>query len=150
MAAFLLYWPELADMKQKTFLVFFTLVQLLQVSAQQKDSLAYRNLEPYDFHLLWLREEKALLIDVREPFEFRRNRIHDALNIPSQAQLTALTDTLSKDFTLLLYCSTGYRSKKAAELAAAKGFGKAVSLDGGIVAWKKEDFPVERKKLKKN
>jgi len=117
-------------------------------SGQKKDSINYRNLEAYDFHLVWLKADNGILIDVREQFEYRRNRIKDAVNMPSESRLMALTDTLDKKTPLLVYCSTDYRSKRAAEILLEKGFTDVINLDGGIVAWKKDGFPVDRKRLK--
>lgn len=136
-------------MKKTTILILLSVSFLLRATGQGKETPAYINLEPYDFHMTWLREDKALLIDVREPFEYRRNRIKDAINMPSQAALNSLTDTLDRNFCLLFYCSTDYRSKRAAATAAERGFRKVINLDGGIVAWKRDGFPVDRSRLKK-
>jgi len=42
-----------------------------QIFAQVPDSQKFKSLDPYYFHLNYLKEERALIIDVREPFEFR-------------------------------------------------------------------------------
>jgi thioredoxin 1 len=107
------------------------------------------SLEPYDFHLQYLRNDSALLVDVRERFEFKKNRIHGAVNIPSSGELEFATDTLDKNVALFLYCSTDYRSRKAGEFFFEKGYKKVYSLEGGIVRWKKEGFPVEKRLKKK-
>jgi len=116
--------------------------------AQKPDTLNYINLEPYDFHLSYLRDDSALLIDVREYFEFKRSRIKDAINIPSSAKLEAAADTLSRNMALFLYCTTDFRSIRAAEKLSEKGFRKVYNLTGGIKAWKKDGFLVERKRLR--
>jgi rhodanese-related sulfurtransferase len=126
-------------------LVFLCICHTLP--GQQADTTKYKNLEPYDFHMKWLREGKSLLIDVREPFEYRRNRISDAINITA-AELAAFADTIDRSCCMFFYCSTGYRSKKAAEIASDIGFVQVFNLDGGIVAWKKDGFPVEKKRRK--
>jgi rhodanese-related sulfurtransferase len=135
-------------MKYPPLIAILLFISCFRVSGQVKDSVSYKNLEPYDFHLTWLRAEKAMIIDVREPFEYRRNRIRDAVNLPSSARLLAATDTLDKETVLLFYCSTDYRSKRAAEMMAERGFTNAVNLDGGIVAWKRDGFPVDKKRPK--
>jgi rhodanese-related sulfurtransferase len=89
------------------------------------------------------------LIDVRESFEFRGKRIRDAINIASSGNLDFTADTLDKNFALFLYCTTDYRSKRVAEYFFDKGFRKVYNLEGGIVAWRKDGFPVERKRRKK-
>ncbi|MCJ7448929.1 MAG: rhodanese-like domain-containing protein [Bacteroidales bacterium] len=114
------------------------------LNSQITDSLKYKSLEPYDFHLQYLRIDCSLLIDVREFFEFKRSRIRDAINIPSSGNIEVAADTLDKDYALFLYCTTGYRSKRASELLSEKGFRRLYNLEGGIVAWKKDGMPVEK------
>ena len=132
----------------KKLALIFALFSLLRVSAsgQASDSVAYKSLEPYDFHLTWLKVDKGLLVDVREPMEFRKNRIKDAVNVPSSWNLGIAADTLDKQYTIFVYCTTGYRSKRAAQLLTEKGFGSVVNLDGGISAWKKDVFPLDKKR----
>jgi rhodanese-related sulfurtransferase len=89
------------------------------------------------------------LIDVREFFEYRGNRIKDAVNIPSSGNLEISADTIDKKFALFFYCSIDYRSKRVAEFFQEKGFKKLYNLDGGIVAWKRDGFPVEKKKVRR-
>ncbi|OFX99367.1 MAG: hypothetical protein A2X05_06080 [Bacteroidetes bacterium GWE2_41_25] len=120
----------------------------IEASGQTSDSLKYINLEPYDFHLNYLKDETAMLVDVREFFEYKRTRIKDAVNIPSSGNLDIAADTLDKNMALLLYCTTDYRSIRVAREFAEKGFRKVYNLTGGIRAWKKDGFPVEKKRRK--
>src|SRR4030042_5606979 len=70
------------------------------LKAQSSDSVKYLSLEPYDFHMAWLRTDSALLIDIREPFEFRGKKIRDAINIPSFGNLEYAADTIDKNYAL--------------------------------------------------
>ena len=117
--------------------------------AQSSDSVKYRNLDPYYFHLQYLKEEPAILIDVRQFFEFRGRRIRDAVNAPSSKDLYAIADTLDKNCAFFLYCTDGFRSKRAAELLYQRGYRELYNLEGGIVAWKREGFPVEKGKVRR-
>jgi len=119
------------------------------IRAQTADSSKYLSLEPYDFHLQYLRNDSAMLIDVREFFEFRGRRIKDAVNIPSSGNLEIPADTIDKNFALFLYCSTDYRSRRVADFFYDKGFRKLYNLEGGIVAWKRDGFPVEKSKVRR-
>lgn len=129
-------------------LVLLTVLRL-ELSAQSADSVKYISLEPYDFHLAWLRDDTAMLIDVREFFEYKRSRIKDAVNIPSSGNLDFAGDTLKKELSLFLYCTTDFRSKRVAEKFGVMGFANVYDLQGGIRAWRKDGFPVERKKMRK-
>jgi rhodanese-related sulfurtransferase len=136
-------------MKKALPFVVVILSFCLESSGQPADSIKYKSLEPYDFHLAYLKDDKAILIDVREFFEYKKSRIKDALNIPSSGNIDFAADTIGKDKSLFLYCTTDYRSKRVAEKLAEKGFASVFSLEGGIKAWKKDGFQVERKKLRK-
>jgi rhodanese-related sulfurtransferase len=134
-------------MKTLKFIIIFFCACNVVMYGQDAVTVKYKSLEPYDFHLQYLRTDSSLLIDVREFFEFRRSRIKDAINIPSSGNLESAADTLSRDYALFLYCSTDYRSKRAAILLSEKGFKKLYNLKGGIVAWKKDGMPVEKGRL---
>jgi rhodanese-related sulfurtransferase len=130
-------------------LPFFIITGFLPLNAQTPDSIKYLSLEPKEFQLQYISTDSAILIDVREPFEFKGNRIKDAINIPSSGNLERAADTLNKNYTLFMYCTSGYRSSKAAEDLYDKGFRKLVSLKGGIVVWRKEGMPVLKGKIRK-
>jgi thioredoxin 1 len=134
---------------KKTFLgSIFLLIFFATAYSQKVDTVKYQSLEPYDFHLEYLKADSAMLVDVREPFEFRGRRIKDAVNMPSSGDLDFAADTIDKNYAMFFYCTTDYRSKRVAEIFVEKGFTKVYSLDGGIVAWKKDGFPVIRRKRK--
>jgi len=130
-------------------LVLFFPAWILPVAGQVADSAKYKSLEPYDFHLQYLITDSAILLDVREPFEFKRKRIRDAINIPSSGNLEKAVDTLKKEFSYFLYCSSGFRSRNIAEKLYEKGFRKLYNLEGGIVAWKKDKMPVVKGRVKR-
>ena len=136
-------------MKPVSIIVFCVLTNPLFLTAQVSDSLKYQSLSPDEFQKKFLVEENALLIDIREFFEFRRTRIKGAVNIPSSGNLEIAADTIDKDASLFLYCYSGTRSKKAARVFYDKGFRKLYSLDGGITLWKKERMTVDRKRIRR-
>ena len=125
------------------------LLTFSSLGAQVPDSAKYISLDPYYFHLEYLKQDSSLLIDVRQPFEFRANRIKDAVNMPSSKHLKALIDTLPVNFSLFLYCTDDYRSRRACEICYDLGATKVYNLEGGLVAWRKEKFPVERRRKRK-
>jgi len=126
-------------------LLFFPLVSFAQVP----DSLQFKSVPPVEFQSAYRNSGRAHLIDVREYFEFKKSRLHDAVNIPSSNNFEIPADTIDKDSDLFFYCSSGFRSKKIAKLFSEKGFTHLYSLEGGINAWKKEDLPVDKKRIKK-
>lgn len=85
----------------------------------------------------------AVLLDVREPDEWREGHVAGATHIPLGA-LPASLAALPRDRTLLLFCRSGVRSGLAAEALRGAAFGRAVNVAGGILAWTGRGFPVER------
>jgi rhodanese-related sulfurtransferase len=129
---------------------FFFFLFGFSLIAQVSDSLKYQSLDPYDFQMQYLREDSALLIDVREFFEYRKSRIKGALYLPSSEGFDTAADTLDKEFSLFCYCYSGGRSRKALLFFYDMGFRKLYNLDGGITAWKQDGFPVDKKKIRRN
>jgi len=121
----------------------------LDLSGQVADSVKYKSLNPDDFQKSFKSDKDAVLIDVREFFEYRKSRIKDATNIPSSGNIDLAADTIGMDKALFLYCTSGYRAKKVAVRLADKGFVKLYNLEGGIKAWKNEGLPVDRKRVRK-
>lgn len=77
----------------------------------------------------------ALIIDVRTPEEFSNGHIPKAINIPLQVlKDSILSKNLDKHTKIILYCSTGVRSKKAGEILDSIGFHNIYQL-GGINKW---------------
>ncbi|MBE9044951.1 rhodanese-like domain-containing protein [Pleurocapsales cyanobacterium LEGE 10410] len=83
----------------------------------------------------WLKSDRALLIDVREPGEFA------AEYIPG-AKLMSLSDfdhhRIPKDPNkrIVLQCQSGNRSAQAAQKMFAAGFTEVFHLQGGLPTWK--------------
>ena len=127
------------------FCTFFSLSLLSQVP----DSAKYQSLEPYDFHLQYLRHDSALLIDAREFFEYRRSRIHGSVLIPPSKGFEKAADTIKKNTPIFCYCYNGGRSSRTLLYFYDKDFRKLFNLEGGIVAWRKDGFPVERSRVRK-
>jgi thioredoxin 1 len=129
-------------MKFLSFFLLFYVGTLLQLEGQVPDSVKYKSLDPYDFHLTYLQTDSSVLIDVREPFEYKGKRIRGSVNIPASGNLNVAADTINKNSALFLYCTSGFRSSNAAKKLYDKGFYKLYNLEGGITAWRKDRMPV--------
>ncbi len=77
---------------------------------------------------------KAQLIDVREPNEFAGGHILGARNIPL-TQLKARLKEIRPDKPVYLYCQSGSRSGRAAQLLYRKGYKDLNHLQGGFKKW---------------
>ncbi|HEX9580597.1 MAG TPA: molybdopterin-synthase adenylyltransferase MoeB [Gemmatimonadales bacterium] len=84
--------------------------------------------------------DRPRLLDVREPFEWEICRLPDAELIPV-VQLPSRLAELNGRSSLVVYCHTGARSRRAMELLNAAGFAGVRHLEGGIDAWAREIEP---------
>lgn len=76
-----------------------------------------------------------VLIDVREPHEYKRGFIKGAINIPL-SQLKNRIHEVPRDKEVYLYCQSGMRSKQAGRILSKHGHGNLSHLQGGILSWK--------------
>nr|WP_044022962.1 rhodanese-like domain-containing protein [Bacillus sp. SG-1] len=77
---------------------------------------------------------KAQLIDVREPNEFENGHILGARNIPL-SQLKQRQQEIRNDQPVYLYCQSGMRSGRAAQMLRRKGYKELHQLQGGFKKW---------------
>ena len=74
-----------------------------------------------------------LVLDVRSPQEYKEGHITGAINIPEYEILTKANDRLqSKDLRIIVYCSSGSRSKKAVKELKKIGFINVYNLEKGL------------------
>lgn len=80
--------------------------------------------------------EKPVLLDVREPWEYKIVHLDDAVLIPMR-QIPAAVDTLDRDRETIVICHHGVRSRQVALYLERLGFTNVVNLSGGMDAWAK-------------
>lgn len=97
------------------------------------------NIDASDLDAL-AKQNGILLIDVREPGEYRREHIAGAELFPlSGFSPLALPDPGSRK--LVFYCAGGFRSLRAIDACRAAGLSHNAHLKGGIQAWKACGLP---------
>ena len=77
---------------------------------------------------------KAQLIDVREPNEYNGGHILGARNIPV-TQMKQRMKEIRADKPVYLYCQSGLRSGRAAQMLYRKGYRDIYHLQGGFKKW---------------
>jgi sulfur-carrier protein adenylyltransferase/sulfurtransferase len=83
---------------------------------------------------------RLLLVDVREPHEFRLGRLPGSINIPV-AELPARLGEIPREVTPVFICRSGRRSLAACSTALAAGIEAPAHLEGGLLAWASEVEP---------
>jgi rhodanese-related sulfurtransferase len=91
-----------------------------------------------------INQEKAVLIDVREPSEFAAGHAAGARNVPLGALEGAKGLPSNKAVPLVVVCATGARSSRAAAQLRKAGYGSVHNLAGGNAAWRDASLPIEK------
>ena len=88
------------------------------------------------------------IIDVRQPEEWNRGPIAEALLVPLNGIYSfskALKDlNLPADQEIIFTCAVGQRSATASEIAMVAGFKKVYNLANGMNGWVGRRYPIER------
>jgi rhodanese-related sulfurtransferase len=82
----------------------------------------------------------ALLVDVREPWEWSAGRVAGARHVPL-GQLPKRADELPRDREVVVVCRSGNRSAHATRMLQGAGI-DAVNLYGGLRAWSAAGLPL--------
>jgi SulP family sulfate permease len=77
---------------------------------------------------------RPMIIDVREPREFKRGHIVEARLMPLPSLLSG-TPVLPHDRPVVLVCRSGRRSTRAACMLQDQGYNNVAILRGGMLAW---------------
>ncbi len=83
-----------------------------------------------------------LVVDVRQPEEFRQGHISGAKLIPLN-ELPRRLQELPKGGEIVCVCATGNRSNSAAKMLAKEGY-TVFDLQGGMLAWRRAKLPVQK------
>lgn len=126
------------------FFLFVTIFSLSMWACTGKDA-KYKNLTSGQFEQL-IKDTNIQLVDVRTLAEHMEGHIPGSLNINVQDKefASCVDDLLDKNRPIALYCRSGRRSRKAAELLIEKGYQKVYNLDKGILNWMEEGREVEK------
>ncbi|MHB8328703.1 MAG: rhodanese-like domain-containing protein [Acidimicrobiales bacterium] len=98
-----------------------------------------RNIEPAEADRL-LDDDEAVLLDVREPEEWRAGHAPGAIHMPMGA---LRPDRLPADTVVVAVCRSGHRSALAAAQLQRHGT-DVLNLAGGMKAWAACGLPVLR------
>jgi len=129
-------------MKLKTIILFLTVLFTMSLHAQ-------------DGHFVKAEEigapnQRAFLIDVRTPEEFKEGSIPSAVNIDVENEFFPIRiEALNKNNPIILFCKAGNRSKEAYKILTDKGFTNVKEIKGGYDAWLKAQAKDDSKEDKK-
>lgn len=125
-------------MKQLTTLILASIL-FLTACAQNP---AIKQVNSIDFKHL-LKNSPGTLLDVRTLGEYKNGHIADAGQLSYYAlDFKQKLLLLPKDQPIYLYCNTGYRSQRAAEILVENGYTNVYNLEHGIMEWNLQNLPV--------
>ena len=123
-------------MKKLIFLLLA--VMLLTACGQDKENdqgAVYMNITAEEAKQIMDSEEGYIILDVRTQEEYDQGHIPGAILIPDTEIKAKAEDVLTdKDQLILVYCSSGRRSKLAAEALVELGYTNIKEF-GGIIDW---------------
>ena len=95
-----------------------------------------RHMELYDITMHDLKNKQnngAIVVDVRSSQEFKEGHIEGAINIPEYKINCNINKVLKdKEIEIVLYCSSGIRSKDAYKKLNKLGYKNVYNLYGGL------------------
>jgi adenylyltransferase/sulfurtransferase len=100
---------------------------------------------PRDLKARLDRNDRPLLLDVRQDWETKLCRLENAVHIPIE-EIELRTDELSPDDEIVVYCHQGVRSAAVAQfLREQHGCKNVKNLAGGLDAWARTVDPTMRR-----
>ena len=133
------------------YLLSFSLVCVVFLLIQDLISNSFNKFESVSplIAVTKMDDEKTVVIDVREPNEFVKSHIENAINVP----LGKLEEKLSslekyKLRPIIVTCQTGARSVPACKTLIKAGFEHVFSMQGGMQSWEDNKLPIKISKNK--
>jgi sulfur-carrier protein adenylyltransferase/sulfurtransferase len=90
------------------------------------------------------RNERPLLLDVRQDWETRLCRLDNAVHIPIE-EIELRAEELDPNDEIVVYCHQGVRSAAVADYLRSRGFKDVKNLAGGLDSWARTVDPGMRR-----
>jgi len=84
-----------------------------------------------------------LILDVRSEGEYASGHVPTAKNI-SVDTLASRLNEVPKDVDVYVYCESGKRSTRAAEMLAEAGYDKVHNMRASMRGWRAANYPIEK------
>lgn len=78
-----------------------------------------------------MNKNKVVIIDVRTTVEYNMGHVKKSINIPLSTFSKSKFKKFNKNDKIVLYCNTGHRARRAADLLKSYGFLKVYYLNEG-------------------
>jgi phage shock protein E len=126
----------------KSLIYYITCLTLLTLCACKQAGPEQTSLAAESFQAA-IQKQPGILLDVRTPEEYAEGHLPAARNLDYKSEsFKDSLQTLDKNKPYYIYCKSGVRSGKAADMMKEMGFTQVYNMEGGIDAWKKEGRPL--------
>lgn len=127
------------------FLTFATMILGLAGCTAQSDKFTSINVTEFEKVTT---DANVILLDVRTALEYREGHLSGAINadVLRDDFLAQASLMLPKDKTVALYCRSGKRSKKAAQILSDNGY-KVIELSTGYNGWTQAGKEVSKQEV---
>ena len=112
--------------------------------AGAEQTSASPDISPLELKAALDRGDRLVIVDVREPQEYRICRIPGSVLIPL-GEIPQRHGEIDRDVLVVCQCKSGIRSAKAAGFLRGVGFPRVQNLTGGILAWIDKVDPTQPK-----
>ncbi|RRV04770.1 thiosulfate sulfurtransferase GlpE [Pseudomonas sp. v388] len=93
----------------------------------------FKRIPPQEVHAL--REQGAVVVDIRDPQTFESGHITDSLHLDNHSLVDFIAGA-DLDKPLVVVCYHGNSSQSAAAYLTGQGFSDVYSMDGGFELWR--------------
>lgn len=126
--------------------IFIAMIILFLYSEIQNRGRRFADVRPTEAVNL-INRENAVVVDVRSQKEFAEGHILNAINVPIENFATEAKKLAKyKEKHVITYCRSGMSSQRACKELEKEGFTHIHNLRGGIVAWERDNLPLDRHK----
>ena len=94
------------------------------------------SISPAEVYEIITNDEDYIILDVRTQDEYNEGHLDKALLIPVD-DLQKVIGNLPKNKPIIVYCRSGVRSRKAAEILVENGFSQVYDMGGSLAGRKK-------------
>lgn len=91
------------------------------------------NIDYEEAKMILKNDKEAILLDVRSPQEYRENHLSGSINLPLYNIESNCNEMLpNKKDTIIIYCQSGNRSKRAMQILQKEGYTNLYNIAGGM------------------
>ncbi|MGH1541375.1 MAG: rhodanese-like domain-containing protein [Arenicella sp.] len=127
------------------FGLLFALIAMLLIDIKKNAFTGSKKVSAAQMPIL--QREPTYLLDVSSSKDFSAGHIAESINIPSAS--FSVEDTLfkaNKEQNVVVIDQSGMNAGNVAKKLRSAGFTKVYILEGGLTAWRKDNFPLTTKK----